>query len=123
MWLEEIARRWSGRGADGRPGPRRPLLRPALEPLEDRTVPASYTAATVPELTAAIRAANLEGGSNTIALAAGRTFTLTAADNDSQGPTGLPAVAANNSLTVVGVGGTIERSPAAGTPEFRLMYV
>ena len=52
-------------------------FRPALEPLEGRMLPSNYTAATVSDLIAAVNAANAAGGSNTITLIAGTTFTLT----------------------------------------------
>ena len=39
------------------------------------------------------------------------------------GNTGLPVIAANDNLTVLGDGDTIERSTAAGTPDFRLLRV
>ena len=74
----------------------------------------------VSDLIAAINAANHAGGVNTINLAPGKTFTLTAVNNTTDGPTGLPVVAANNSLTIQGNGATITRSTAAGTPAFRL---
>jgi hypothetical protein len=94
-----------------------------LERLEDRTVPATFTAATVPDLIADITAANQAGGSNIITLAAGTTFTLTAVDNQANGATGLPAIAAGEDLTILGYGATIERSSAAGTLAFRLFDV
>jgi len=64
-------------------------FRPRLEPLEWREVPAGFTAATVPELIAAMDAANLTPEADTITLAAGKTFTLTGANN---GATGLPVI-------------------------------
>src|SRR5687767_2131336 len=96
-----------------------------LEALEGRTLFAAYAAATVPELVAAIHRANASKEADMIALAAGTTFTLTAADNTTgDGPTGLPVIAANGGgLTILGNGGTIERSRAAGTPAFRLISV
>jgi hypothetical protein len=56
--------------------------RPRLEQLEDRTLLANFTAATVADLIADIHAANLQGGSNTISLVAPLTspYVLTAAD-------------------------------------------
>ena len=102
---------------------RRPLTCLAVELLEGREVPADFTAATVPELVAAIDAANLTPEADTISLAAGSTFTLTAANNATFGRTGLPVVAAGEDLTVLGNGATIERSKAAGTPAFRLIAV
>ena len=98
--------------ATKRPGRARPML----ELLEDRTVLNSYTAATVAQLVADINAANLHGGSNTIALVAGNTFTLTAVNNTTDGPTGLPVIAANDNLTIKGNGDTI----AGARPRERL---
>jgi hypothetical protein len=95
----------------------------AVECLEGRAVPASFTAATVADLVADITAANTSGGANTITLAPGARFTLTAADNSTNGPTGLPVVAANDDLTILGSGDIIERSTASGTPAFRLLAV
>lgn len=93
-----------------------------VERLEDRTVPSTYTAATVPDLIADIRDANLHGGSNTISLVAGNTFTLTARDTN-YAPNGLPLIATGNNLTIEGNGDTIERSTASGTPDFRVFGV
>src|SRR5262249_50408096 len=81
-----------------------------LEQLEDRTLPSSYTAGSVVELIASINAANLAGGANTITLTAKTTFTLTAADNITDGATGLPVITANDILTINGNGDTLERS-------------
>jgi hypothetical protein len=86
-------------------------------------VPSSFTAASVSDLIADINAANLAGGSNTITLAAKTTFSLTAVNNTTLGPTGLPCIAANDNLTIVGNGDTIQRSTATGTPAFRLFEV
>ena len=103
--------------------PRRSRVRLALEQLEDRTVPASFTAGNVTELIAAINAANLNAEADTITLAANKTFTLTVANNDySHGQTGLPAITANNDLTILGGGSTIERNKTTW-PGFRLIYV
>jgi hypothetical protein len=98
------------------PALRRRGIRLACEQLEDRTVPSNFlTAATVTDLISDINTANSFGGSNTIALVAGTTFTLTSS--------GLPIIAANDSLTILGNGDTIERSTAAGTPDFRIFEV
>src|SRR5262245_34402191 len=102
MWAKLL---WSRRPT--RPAHRCQYLRPALERLEDRTVPAAFTAGNVADLITDINAANAAGGSNTIALVAGTTFTLTAVDNTTDGATGLPVIAANDSLTIVGNGDTI----------------
>jgi len=77
----------------------------------------------VPALIGAINAANHAGGVNTITLAPGGTFTLTAVNNTADGPNGLPVIAANNKLTLRGNGATIARKSAAGTPAFRLFDV
>jgi hypothetical protein len=73
----------------------------------------------VTELIAAINAANAAGGSNTITLAAGKTFSLTAVNNTAHGPTGLPVVMGN--LTIIGNGDTISRT--ASGHGFRLFDV
>jgi hypothetical protein len=75
------------------------------------------------DLIGAINAANQVGGANTIILAGGRTFTLTAVNNTTDGPTGLPVIAANNGLTIRGNGATLARSAVPGTPAFRLFDV
>ncbi len=55
-----------------KPSRRPPSRRLCLEPLEDRCLLSSYTAATVSDLIADINAANAAGGSNTISLVTGR---------------------------------------------------
>src|SRR5262249_26210043 len=99
----------------------RPRSRLTVERLEDRAVPASFTASTVAELIADINGANLTAEADTITLAPGKTFTLTAVNN---GTTGLPSVAASGGpLTIVGNGDVIERSTTKKTPAFRLIEV
>jgi hypothetical protein len=96
----------------------------AMQRLESRTLFAAYTAATPSELIADINAANASSGADTITLAAGATFSLTAADNTTNGATGLPTIAAGGGpLTILGNGDTIERNAATGTPAFRLFDV
>jgi hypothetical protein len=116
-----LARQYKGRARPAHAPAFRRRTRLACEQLEDRTVPSSVTAATVSDLIADINAANLAGGSNTITLAPGKTFTLTAVDNTNWGPTGLPVIAANDNLTIQGNGDTIVRS--ATGPAFRLFDV
>jgi hypothetical protein len=94
-----------------------------IEQLEPRRLLASFTAASVAELISDMNAANAAGGSNTITLAAGTTFQLNAVDNTTDGPNGLPVIAAGDDLTIVGNGDTIERSARKGTPAFRLVDV
>src|SRR5262245_19455096 len=80
-----------------RPGPAtdrpRSACRLRVEALEDRSVPANFTAASVADLIADINAANAAGGSNTITLAPGAIFKLTAVNNSADGPNGLPVIA------------------------------
>src|SRR5262249_47637231 len=122
MKLHDIVGRWLRRPRPVRPpAARRPGMRLCLEQLEDRTVPSNFTASTVSELIAEINAANLTGGTNSITLVAGRTFTLTALPNSL--PESLLVIAANDNLTILGNGDTIERSKAPGTPAFRLFDV
>lgn len=74
-------------------------------------------------LIAAINVANGNGQANTIELAPGGTYTLTAVDNThfSTGPSGLPWVTGR--IILNGNGATIERSSAVGTPDFRVFAV
>jgi hypothetical protein len=72
-------------------------------------------------LIAAMTTANANGDANTISLEGG-TYTLTAVDNTTEGPTGLPSV--TSTLTIQGAGAdttSIERSDTA--PAFRLLHV
>jgi hypothetical protein len=96
-----------------------------VEQLEARTVLSNFKAAMVSDLIADINAANQAGGSNTITLVAPTTspYDLTAVDNTTDGLTGLPVIAANDNLTIVGNGDAIARSTAPGTPAFRLLDV
>ena len=101
----------------------RPTCRLRVERFEDRMVPTNYSAATGPELIAAMNAANQTAEADTIALVAGTTYTLTEVNNTTNGPTGLPTIVATEDLTIFGNGGVIERSTASGTPAFRLFDV
>ncbi len=118
MWFHSLLALWkSGLSRSRRPQPRparrgTPLV---LEHLEDRSLPSSYSAASVSALIADITAANTAGGANTITLTAPTTspYLLTAVNNNvpgsnPQGPNGLPIIAANDSLTIVGNGDTID---------------
>ena len=109
-----------------RPTRRRPPgSRLCLEQLEDRTVPSNFTAVTGGDLIADINAANQLGGSNTITLVTvpDSSFALYAVDNTTDGATGLPVIATNDNLTIIGNGNVIERSTAAGIPACRLLDV
>jgi hypothetical protein len=96
------------------------------EVLEVRSLLSSYAAASVSALVADINAANANGGTNTIMLAANTKFDLTAVNNTTNGANGLPVISGKNgadNLTIIGSGATIDRSTAAGTPAFRLFNV
>ena len=101
------------RPAAYRAAPRR-KARLVLEPLEARALLASYSAANVSSLITDITAANTAGGANTITLTAPTTspYTLKARNNETSttGANGLPVIAANDNLTIVGDGDTIDRS-------------
>ncbi len=88
-------------------------------------MPSNFTAASVSDLIADIDAANKQGGTNTITLVApaNSPYKLTTADNSNDGPNGLPVIAANDNLTIVGNGDIIARSSATGTAAFRLFDV
>src|SRR5262245_19160528 len=98
------------------------MKRIAVEPLEGRTLFASYNAAKVSELIASINAANQSPESDTITLDAGtQAFRLPAPDHDD---TGLPLIAAGGGgLTIIGDGNSIMRSDLPGTPAFRIFDV
>jgi hypothetical protein len=81
--------------------------------LEDRALPSTFSAATVADLIADIKAANSAGGTNTITLTAPTSspYVLSKADNRTDGPNGLPVISGGNkadSLTIVGHGDTID---------------
>jgi hypothetical protein len=87
--------------------------------LEERSLLSNYSAVTVSDLIADINAANAAGGTNTITLTAPTTspYVVTAVNNSTDGPTGLPVIAGGNArqadaLTIVGNGDIIERSTA-----------
>src|SRR5262249_44804301 len=124
MWFpvwSALGRLCSERGTARR---NRASPRLTVERLEDRPGPAAYPAADVPQLIQAIRDANATADADTITLAPGTTFSLTAVDNTAHGATGLPTIlAAGGDLTIVGNGDTIERKSGNGTPAFRLFDV
>ncbi len=125
-WLSwPLFRSHSRRGQRRNSPSRRKKARFSLEPLEARALLASYTAAGVSDLIADITAANTAGASNTITLTAATTapYVLTAVNNTTDGATGLPVIAANDNLTIVGNSDTVERSTASGTAAFRLLDV
>jgi hypothetical protein len=112
MWLKAILQRFVNPRPIARPAwaqvQRRRSARLVLERLEDRTLPSSYTAASVSDLIADINAANQAGGANTITLAANTSFALTGWNSTTNGRfNGLPVIAANDKLTIAGQGGDV----------------
>jgi chitodextrinase len=85
------------------------------------TAAAAPIVCSTPALVAAISAANTQLGGGTVTLPAGCVYTLTAADNATDGGTGLPVI--TGIVTIAGSGATITRSAAAGTPSFRIFDV
>ena len=79
----------------------------------------------VASLISAINTCNTNNEDDTINLTAHATYSLTAVNNSTDGPNGLPVIRSDNnhSLLINGNGATISRSSASGTPEFRLLYV
>ena len=77
----------------------------------------------VASLIAAINTSNSNGVDNTIELATNGTYTLTAVDNSTHGPNGLPVIGAGHKLVIHGNGATLQRSTAGGTPAFRIFYI
>jgi len=72
-------------------------------------------------LIAAINAANVNGLANTIRLAAG-TYALLAADNNTDGPNGLPSITSTLRIVGAGAGATSIARPSSA-PFFRLLHV
>ncbi len=134
MWFHSLLASWKSGRSCGRRPQRRPACRSTrlcLEHLEDRSLPSAYTANTTTDLINDINAANAAGGANTITLAVtvahnhrlSVPYVLTTWNNITNGANGLPVIAANDNLTIVGNGDTIERSTASYTPDFRLLAV
>ena len=80
--------------------------------------PVNIAAGDVAGLIQALDDANSIAQPNVINLAPGATYLLTAPDNDTNGPNGLPALLSN--ITINGNGAVIE---AAGSTPFRLLYI
>jgi chitodextrinase len=72
-------------------------------------------------LITAVSFANIMPGGGTVTLTTGCLYTLTQANNATDGGTGLPVI--TGKVTIQGSGATIARSTAAGTPAFRLLDV
>jgi hypothetical protein len=77
----------------------------------------------VAELISAIHSANQNTEPDSIALAAGATFTISEANDFTNGINGLPTISASGELAIFGNGGVIERSTDSAAPGFRLLNV
>jgi hypothetical protein len=106
-----------------RPALKRPGVRPRLEILEDRAVPTTFnvTAGDVPGLITALNTANNNGEPDTINLAPGAPYTLTATSPPGGAYDLIVLPDGGQLLTVNGHGATITR--AAGSPDFCLFLV
>lgn len=82
---------------------------------------AAVALCSTPSLIAGIKAANITPGGGTVSLASGCAYTITTANNATDGPTGLPAI--TGAVTLIGNGASIARSSATGTSAFRLFDV
>ncbi len=128
---ETLQKFWQGRRRANRrnqPPARRKSVRLNLEHLENRLTPATFSAVDVPSLIADINTANGNGVANTINLTAPTgIYTLTAVNNSTDGPTGLPVITSPFLLTINGNWATINRpfaaAPPFGPPAFRLFDV
>jgi hypothetical protein len=112
MWFHPSIWQWKSERSPSRGRPSRPArrcTRPIPVQLEDRRLPANFSAATVSALIADINAANTAGGSNTIILTAPTTspYLFTAVNNGTNGGNLLPVIATNDNLTIVGNGDTM----------------
>jgi len=84
---------------------------------------ATFSAADVPSLISAINSANSNSEADTINLT-GSIYELSAIDNSSFGPSGLPIISAGGGqLTINGNGAILRRSTVDGTPLFRILYL
>jgi len=122
-WLPwTFSRNQSPRGQRRKSASRRKKVRLFLEQLEDRALLTSYTAATVSDLITDINLSNKAGGSNTITLTASHYSLQAVIYSPGNVAAGLPVIAANDNLTIVGNGYSIGRSASPYRP-FRLLAV
>jgi hypothetical protein len=79
----------------------------------------------VASLITAINTSNSNGEDDTIELATNGTYTLTAVDNTTNGPNGLPVILSDtgHKLVIHGNGATLGRSTVVGTPRFRIFQI
>ena len=96
---------------------------PATSPVAAQSAAFDIPDGDVTGLVAAINAANGTIEADTINLAPGGTYTLTAVDNTDYffGPSGLPKI--TSPIAFNGNGATVERSGAPETPEFRIFAI
>jgi hypothetical protein len=93
---------------------------PTFTPSPSVSCSVTISASDVPGIVSAISAANANGNSSdTICLTANSTYMLTAVNNSTDGPNGLPSITSD--ITIIGNGATISRDPAASA--FRIFHV
>jgi hypothetical protein len=97
------------------------LAAPVLGSLAVTQAASAAITCTVSGLVAAIHTANTTTGGATVTLPSGCTYTLTAANNATDGGTGLPVI--TGKVKIVGSNDTIRRSSAVGTAAFRIFDV
>lgn len=109
--------------------PSKRRIRLNLQSLENRDVPATFNIANgdTAGFIAAISTCNTNNQADTINLAANGTYTFTAAADAAEGGSALPTIlrdtADANTVTINGNGALLQRSSAAGTPNFRLLRI
>ena len=122
MWLNELRLRILGRHQKAKQArrPRKTKTRLYVEELENRLTPAVFNANSVALLIQDIHGPTQIGASaNTINLTGPGPYLLTAVNNTTYGPNGLPVIDSTvaSTLTINGNGNTIERDHgAAGFP-------
>ena len=107
MWFRSLLTAWKSATSQSQrlQRPLRRVPRLSVEHLEDRSLPSSYSAASASTLIADINAANKSQGTNTITLTA--VISLLTVNNNvgnlrAPSPNGLPVIAANDKLTIIG---------------------
>jgi hypothetical protein len=119
MWLDELRLWIRNYPRNVKPAARRRKMKRRLyvEALENRLCLSSFNAATTAALIAAIHSANTNGAAaNTINLTGNGPYSLTAMDNNTNGPNGLPVIGSTvaSTLTINGNGDIIEND--SGSP-------
>src|SRR5579859_400993 len=126
MWLDELRLWIRNYPRNVKPAARRRKMKRRLyvEALENRLCLSVFNAATTAALIADIASANTNGASaNTINLTGTGPYVLTAVNNTTDGPNGLPVIHSTvaSTLTINGNGNGLERN--LGGPNFRFFDI